>query len=165
MNIDGQKHYTSKNERYIERFNDNIRTYNNKQSITNNILAGIAAPVMQAYVMNDGSYINFSIIESLLLVGVDTNGAKKPNKLGHDIFIFQINKKSDAVAAATSKPQNLSEEEIEQGDYEHEYQKERAGNPCNLTSNQKGNGIGCAYYSLKDKCPYDNSKRYFECLP
>ena len=43
--------------------------------------------------------------------------------------------------------------------------KNRIGYPCNLTSTQKGNGIGCAYYALMDECPYDSTKSYFECLP
>ena len=74
-------------------------------------------------------------------------------------------KNKDILAAGTNKPQNLSDEEIEQGDYESELQEARAGNPCNLTSNQKGNGIGCAYYSIRNQCPYDSTKTYFECLP
>ena len=165
MNVDGQKSYSSKNERYINRFNDNIKTYNNKQTITNNALAGIGSSIFQTYAMNDGTYINFTIIEAALYIGVDTNGGKKPNKLGHDIFIFKVNKNNDTLTAGTNKPQNLSDDEIEQGDYEKEHQKERAGNPCNLTSSQKANGIGCAYYALQNICPYDSSKRYFECLP
>ena len=79
--------------------------------------------------------------------------------------IFKVNKNNDTLTAGTNKPQNLSDDEIEQGDYEKEHQKERAGNPCNLTSSQKANGIGCAYYALQNICPYDSSKRYFECLP
>ena len=165
LNVDGQKSYSSKNERYINRFNDNIKTYNNKQTITNNALAGIGSSIFQTYAMNDGTYINFTIIEAALYIGVDTNGGKKPNKLGHDIFIFKVNKNNDTLTAGTNKPQNLSDDEIEQGDYEKEHQKERAGNPCNLTSSQKANGIGCAYYALQNICPYDSSKRYFECLP
>lgn len=50
-------------------------------------------------------------------------------------------------------------------DIEYEYQKERKGNPCSLTSNQKANGIGCAYYALRDECPNSPGKSYFNCLP
>ncbi len=165
FNIDGQKTPYTKNGRLVRRVNDNIKTYNNKQTSTPNSLGGIGYTIFETYVMPDGSYINFDIVEYSLYIGIDTNGAKKPNKLGHDIFIFKVDKNKDILAAGTNKPQNLSDEEIEQGDYESELLEARAGNPCNLTSNQKGNGIGCAYYSIRNQCPYDSTKTYFECLP
>ncbi len=149
------------------RNNETIRTYNNKQVVTVNDLAGIGDPIFNTYAMPDGSYINFSIIELKVYVGIDTNGSKKPNKLGHDIFVFKINSKNDALAAATNKPEILSDEELDNIEYDEgkEHVKERAGNPCNLTSSQKANGIGCSYYALKNECPYDSTKTYFECLP
>lgn len=36
---------------------------------------------------------------------------------------------------------------------------------CSLTSNARQNGIACAFYALNDKCPWDSSKGYWECLP
>ncbi len=163
LNVQGQKNPYTKNEKFINRHNDTIRTYNNKQTVTDSDLAGIGYTVFTTYVMPDGSYINFNIVELRLYIGIDTNGAKKPNKLGHDIFIFNVDKNNDALSFYTTKPQNLTDEELE--NYEEGLNKERAGNPCNLTSSQKGNGIGCSYYALRNECPYDSSKRYFECLP
>ena len=144
-----------------------IKTYNNEQSVTVNDLAGIGGPIFNTYAMPDGSYISFEINERNIYAGIDTNGSKKPNKLGHDIFVFKINSKNDALAAATNKPEILSDEELDNIEYDEgkEYVKERAGNPCNLTSSQKANGIGCSYYALKNECPYDSSKTYFDCLP
>ncbi len=162
LNVQGQKNPYTQNEKFINRHNDTIRTYNNKQTVTASDLAGIGFTLFSTYVMPDGSYISFNIVEYNLHIGVDTNGSKKPNKLGHDIFIFYLDKNKDALSYKT-KPQNLTDEELE--GYEDGFQKERAGNPCNLTSSQKGNGIGCSYYALRNECPYDSSKRYFECLP
>lgn len=59
-------------------------------------------------------------------------------------------------------PRVYTDEELEK--YEYEYQKQRAGSPCSIKSNQLANGIGCAYYALRDECP-DGNGRYFECLP
>ena len=145
---------------------DTIKTYNGKQDFAfdNGNSSTLTTPIHFPTVMPDGSYLNFHINESQMNIGVDINGGKKPNKLGHDIFIFRLNKQNDFLTSL-GKPQNLSDEEIANGDYDSEYVANRAGNPCNLDSNQKGNGIGCAYYALMNKCPYDDSKTYFECLP
>ena len=168
LNVDGQTSTNDKKSgRYISRTNDVIRTYNNKQTVTETALAGIGYPIFGTYVMNDGSYINFYIIENELYIGVDTNGGKKPNRLGHDIFVFRADQKNDAITSGvTNKPTITTDEEYNNLDPDYEeWKKERYGNPCDLTSKQKANGIGCAYYSMRDQCPYDSSKRYFECLP
>ena len=143
---------------------DTIKTYNGKQTLEQNSLAALGEALIWITVMPDGSYVNYHIDERKFYIDVDINGGKKPNKLGHDIFIFILDPKKDLVTSL-GKPQNLSDEEIANGNYDYEYQVNRAGNPCNLDSNQKGNGIGCAYYALMNKCPYDDSKTYFECLP
>ena len=145
---------------------DTIKTYNGKQDFTfnNTVGSALTTAIFFPTVMPDGSYLNFHINEFQMNIGVDINGGKKPNKLGHDIFIFRLNKQNDFLTSL-GKPQNLSDEEIANGNYDSEYLANRAGNPCNLDSNQKGNGIGCAYYALMNKCPYDDSKTYFECLP
>ncbi len=165
LNIQGQTNYYSENAYYINRHYDNIRTYNNKQKVTSTALAGIGAAIFSTYAMPDGSYINFNIVEKRLYITIDTNGGNKPNKLGHDIFIFALDNKKDILSFYSTKPENISDEELENGNYENEYSKERAGNPCNLTSTQKANGIGCSYYALRNECPYDSSKAYFDCLP
>ena len=81
----------------IIRPNTEIRTYNGKQFVTSSSLAGIGYPIFRTRTMMDGQYINVWIIESQLYVGVDINGSAKPNRLGHDIFVFIINKKNDFV--------------------------------------------------------------------
>ena len=39
------------------------------------------------------------------------------------------------------------------------------GLPCSVKSTQSANGVGCAWYALKDVCPDDVTKGYWECLP
>ena len=154
------------NGQIIDRLSEKIYTYNNEIT-TKSALAASGNALFGTRAMNDGSFISFEIREYTLWFVVDTNGKKAPNKLGHDIFLFTLNNK-DFISGLVPD-ENISEEEIlegiENGAYPSEWQQQRAGNPCNLTTKRKGNGIGCAYYALMDKCPYDKSRRYFECLP
>ena len=139
-----------------------IRTYNGQQYVTNSALAGIGYAVINPRTMLDGQYLNVWIIESKLYIGVDINGKDKPNRLGHDIFVFIVHKKDDSLTYA-SVPEDISPEDLPtEGP---EYSIERKGYPCSLTSTQKGNGIGCVYYALKNKCPDGTARNYFDCLP
>lgn len=146
-----------------ERDGEIIRTYNSKESITNtNDLAGISYTIWHTNLMPDGTFLNYWIIEHALYIGIDINGKKGPNKLGHDIFVFILSKNDQLTF--WSEPKDLTDDKIlEAGD--ELWQQNRAGRPCSLVSKLKGNGIDCAWYALKDECPYDKTKRYFECLP
>ena len=139
----------------VDREYDKIMTYNSKQQVTPSSLLGIGNALFYTNALPDGSYFNQWIIEGFYYIVVDTNGGKAPNKLGHDIFILAIDSKKDVVTYA-AKPKE---------DADSALTEDRLGSPCNLSSNLKGNGIGCAYYALQDVCPYDENKRYFECLP
>ena len=136
-----------------------FKTYNNKQSITKSNSSGalkvLATPLYSTVALPDGSFIDFLINERSLYIVADVNGEKKPNKLGHDVFFFMI--RNDKLTGMVPD-EDITDEEIENGD-------DRTGNPCNMTSNQKANGVGCAHYALMNKCPYDDTKTYFECLP
>lgn len=143
----------------LSRREDTIKTYNGKQTVTRTDLSSRGNTIFYTNILPDGSFINYTIMEFKLFAGVDVNGEKKPNQLGHDIFVFEVNPKNDFLSAST--PENFTDEEFP----EDSFKPEIAGNPCSLTSTQKGNGIGCSYYALRDECPYDNTKKYFECLP
>ena len=149
----------------IDRRTETIRTYNNNQVVYGETtLAAAGRPIFFTQSMPDGSYINILPIEYQLYIGVDINGAKQPNKLGHDIFLFSVSTSNDTLIS--SKPENYTDEELEAGGYnKDDYHSARAGNPCNKTSSQKGNGIGCAWYALRNECPDDATKSYFSCLP
>ena len=113
--------------------------------------------------MVDGSFLGFNVNNGVLFFSVDLNGYKKPNRLGYDIFIFSVNNDNDAIAGFfNQKPTNISDE-IANNASTYEYGL-LSGLPCNLESTRESNGIGCAYFALKNTCPYDETKRYFECL-
>ena len=152
----------------IKREEGSIRTYNGKQTVTSDALAASGYPIFSTNLMPDGSFVDIQIRERNFIVGVDVNGEKGPNKLGHDVFLFTLSNKD--FLTYFGKPDNSVtdekvEEDIANGSYPQGWQAERAGNPCNLESTRKANGVGCTYYALRNQCPYDSSKSYFECLP
>lgn len=108
----------------------------------------------------DGSCINVRIISGQINFTVDTNGAKSgPNRLGHDIFYFIVDGKDNLIPIkATGK---VEEDDL---DERPEY-GEQQGNPCYMSSKQKGNGMGCAWFAVVNKCPEDPRKTFWECLP
>lgn len=96
-------------------------------------------------VLNDGTTLFFeqgnqAISKGSYLIGVDINGyLNKPNRLGHDLFIFEVGENGELIAP---NPQT--------GKW-HFYQ-------CSKTSNSVVNGYGCAAKAIQDK-------GYFKNLP
>ena len=87
---------------------------------------------------------------------VDTNGLRGPNKLGYDVFYFQIvednilmpsNSKYTYIEAATSDESCCNFEE---------------GGTCAIPID---NGVACTYFALMDRYPNDESKSYWKSLP
>lgn len=124
-----------------------------------------------AFITQDGSLI--SIIQNCgaLWFTIDTNGMKKPNALGHDIFIFRIGKDDDP---PTLKPA-YAESEVklddngtpivkDDGKPEYNDTAENA-NKCSRKSTSAINGATCANFALSGKSPDDETKGYFENLP
>ena len=103
----------------------------------------------------DGSYIGFSHgCMHTFNFSIDINGNKKPNKLGYDIFLFDLNSNNNFVGRKPNP--NITDDNATSN---------TSGNPCDKTSTRTANGIGCAYYALKNECPWDSTKTYWECLP
>ena len=118
-------------------------------------------------VLSDGSAIGGAKNSSGYYFTLDTNGpGKGPNAYGHDIFIFIIN--------SEYTPKLLPVE------VEHAYKTDDEGNQltppdgssywepasdCSKSSTKLSNGFGCTPYAVKNVCPDDNSKTYWECLP
>lgn len=144
-----------------------VKNFNGKYEITSyeGVLASYGYSIFLTNALPDGSFLNFHINEHQLQIGVDTNGDKGPNRLGYDIFLFSLNHKDYISPIGT--PKNYTDQEIDNMDllYPTDWYYERVGVPCNLHSSQKANGIGCSYYALLNECPFDSSKKYFECLP
>ena len=111
-------------------------------------------------ILPDGSSIGAQINNGAIRFWVDTNGPySKPNRLGFDIFEFQVRDSSDMI-----KPLKMtraySEEELDKATF-----PDVAGYPCNKNSTQGLNGIGCAYFAINDICPEDEHKHYWKELP
>lgn len=90
---------------------------------------------------------------------IDINGAKGPNKLGHDLFQFVI-KNSNDIVDGRKMTKLYTDEDLEDQDYQG-----MLGIPCSIKSKQSSNGIGCTWYAMHDICPDDETKGYWECLP
>ena len=164
VNIAGNKSDILYRTYNIVRTKEIIKTFNGLQTPGASSLGGLYDVIYLTNIMPDGSFLNMMINEYQFYIGVDVNGQKGPNKLGHDIFIFSIDKTKDTLSYPY-KPENYTDEELDAGEYDEEYQKERKGNPCSFTSKQKANGVGCAWYALRDTCPDGSGRSYFECLP
>ena len=97
----------------------------------------------------DGAFIFFDraangsddIILGSFLVGIDVNGwKKKPNRYGHDFFVFQLDGKGRLI------PMGLDGTFFPESQY------------CSSTSNDSSNGYGCTAKALNDP-------NYFKNLP
>lgn len=82
---------------------------------------------------------------------VDTNGVKGPNRLGYDVFAFQI----------------LRNNVLMPSRIKHEMPDVENSACCNFETNTCGsrNGIACTYFAVINQCPHDPEKTYWECLP
>lgn len=100
------------------------------------------------FVMNDGSLVLlenriFNNKENVLYISVDVNGYNKnPNRLGQDLFMFQIDKKGKLLPMGVEGTKYYSTTD--------EY--------CSASSTSNINGAGCTYNALTDK-------DYFKNLP
>ena len=108
--------------------------------------------------LSNGMCSAFTATASTLFFVVDTNGIKKPNKLGHDVFWFKINN-NDMLEPVKMK-KLYTDEELENVAWDYV-----AGVPCSTKSKQAGNGTGCGYYALINQNPDDPTKGYWESLP
>lgn len=114
------------------------KTYNGQKYINMNIFDD------GQFVLNDGSLV---LIENYratgrLYVSVDVNGYnKKPNRLGHDLFMFQINDKGTLLPMGAPNAYYRNSDQY-----------------CSQSSPNVLNGAGCTYKALNDK-------DYFKNLP
>ena len=88
---------------------------------------------------------------------IDTNGpSKKPNRLGFDLFAFDIDSDDRIVPA-----QNVGT-----GVKDDDGNPISATNTCSLmNASNPYNGFGCSKYALADINPDDDSKNYWNSLP
>ena len=134
---------------------ETLKSYNNKTNFScPDKACGSLAYVNQ---LADGSFLGFNVNNGLLYFSIDLNGNKRPNRLGYDIFIFSLNNKNDTVSGFLNRVpnNNIADEDID---------SLFKGTICSPTSTSGMNGLGCSYYALRNKCPYDDTKTYWECL-
>ena len=90
------------------------------------------------FILTDGSLIlinNSSNSPDKLYISVDVNGYKKrPNRLGQDLFMFQINKDGKLIPMGAEGTTFYSENDAY----------------CSKTSRDKDNGAGCTYKALSE---------------
>jgi hypothetical protein len=114
------------------------KNYNGKSSIDVNYFDD------GQFVLPDGSLILIENYTSHNFISIDVNGWKKrPNKLGQDLFVFQIlksNGKLVPMGASGTTYYNASDAY------------------CSTTSTSSMNGAGCTYKALTEK-------DYFKNLP
>lgn len=116
---------------YIDRENlVQYKTYNGKQNITMQYFDD------GQFVLNDGSLILLEDNSSSIYISVDLNGFhKNPNRLGHDLFMFQLDAKGKLLPMGAKGTTYYSEDD--------EY--------CSPESSNTFNGAGCTYRALTDK--------------
>ena len=90
------------------------------------------------FVLTDGSLIlinNLAWHPDELFISVDVNGYnKRPNRLGQDLFMFQINEVGKLLPMGAKGTKFYSENDIY----------------CSKASSDKNNGAGCTYKALSD---------------
>ena len=115
-----------------------------------------------AFITPDGSALSIFQNCGALWFTFDTNGIKKgPNALGHDIFIFLIPRDSKKLIPAYYESE-VKCDENGHCDYNNTAETREK---CSRTSKSDINGATCAVYAIQNKCPWDDSKTYWECLP
>ena len=115
-----------------------------------------------AFITSDGSIISVMQNCGALWFTFDTNGLYKgPNALGHDIFIFYSPKNTTKLLPA-DKEYEVTCDEDGNCDYNN---TEETKDKCSNKSKSNINGATCAVYAIIDKCPWDETKTYWECLP
>lgn len=116
-----------------------------------------------AFITPDGSALSLNQNCGYLWFTFDTNGIKKgPNALGHDIFIFFAPKNSTKLLPATLESEVKCDENGENCSLNN---TDETIDKCSNNSKSDINGATCAPYAVKDECPWDSSKTYWECLP
>lgn len=112
------------------------KTYNGNRGYNANFDEGQSMLIDGMFIMIDNDGWN------PICISVDVNGLyKKPNRFGHDVFMFQIENKTGKLI-----PMGMKGSRYENAAY------------CSSTSTNNKNGLGCTLKALTDK-------DYFKNLP
>lgn len=139
-------------------YDKDVRNYNNTNTVY--IDRGSSTPEKM---LSDGTCAALKINAGKINVTVDINGAiKGPNRIGHDIFMFNVNTKG--MLEPNKMAKLYTEDELKELEITPE-SLEQIGDPCSVKSKQKGNGLGCTWYALYDESPDEPGAKYWENLP
>lgn len=115
-----------------------------------------------AFITSDGSAMSMLQNCGALWITIDTNGIKKgPNAMGHDIFIFRIPKNTTKLMPANYEVLGHYDDEGNLTGTTTQYDKDA----CSRENNTDINGTTCGVFAVKNECPWDKTKTYWECLP
>ena len=155
-------------------YKNDVVTYNKE----NTAYTDIGSKANPGKLLADGSCYDMVINAGKLGFTFDMNGPDKgPNALGHDIFSFHMDNndylqpiKQSSIYTDDDRDAAIAvceEKYPSKGNYYYSCiaVAEQKGYPCRKDSNQAANGIGCSWYAVHDKCPEDNTKGYWDCLP
>ncbi len=93
-------------------------------------------------------------------ISVDINGVNKgPNAFGHDLFFFRILPDDCKLSYWQSQWRDCTDDEKCD-----EYFQWTDG-VCSKSSKAGDNGFACTSYAIANKCPDDDGKGYWDCLP
>ena len=107
-------------------------------------------PQLPTHILADGSAVGGVYNCSSNWLIFDVNGSGGPNALGHDIFYFGFD-------SNTRKLLPLGEKSYSYWNFANHDAY------CSKNSTDGYNGVG--YWALRDICPDDETKGYWECLP
>ena len=87
---------------------------------------------------------------------IDTNGPKRPNKFGYDVFYFQLGTDNKLYPdSGNYLYAQTDEEQLACCNFEK-------ANTCSVPQDT---GVSCAQYAIKNVYPHDNAKNYWDSLP
>ncbi len=105
--------------------------------------------------LDDGSFIGGFYNCWANWITIDTNGIKGPNAYGHDLFIFFVNTNTGKLVPVGAETTS----------YGGPYVEDKMGVNCSKANTSAINGVSCTYFAVINKCPWDSTKTYWECLP
>ncbi|MBO6086743.1 type II secretion system protein [bacterium] len=115
--------------------------------------------INKRFINSDGSFMAICLHNYYgIMISVDTNGYKGPNRFGYDLFFFRL--VNSKLSYFIDINRNCTETENCPN-----YGYITEGSPCSKSSTKLTNGISCVRYALTNTCPDDANKKYWECLP
>lgn len=116
------------------------------------------------YALANGMCFGFLVNQCNINLTIDTNGTAQPNKLGHDIFSFQVDNSDELIPLKTFAEYNEEVKKSLEGTKFEDIDNAEYGNPCSAASTQKNNGYGCSWFALHNQCPDNPAKTYWDGL-